>query len=143
MEEFIATLRNTVPECFELSFTEVSFETAEEFQETAEDGILFRALAEKITGVECAGVYVDRYESGFLGAYALALWFMEFDEDNWFPFEEIHIRANTYLNSRARLKDRIELHLLKGKFSPMMLDQPVLVDFRDKTICFLSVRLNN
>lgn len=143
METLVENLRNALlPESFEIAFNRLSFDTGKEFLEAAEDDILFRALGDTVTGIQCADVYVDRFESGFLGAYALALWFMEFDQDNWFSFEDIHAWTETLLNSRPKLKDRTELRLLKGEFPPMMLDQPVIVDYREQTITFLTGKLN-
>ena len=86
---------------------------------------------------ESEPVYIDVYEKGLTASLALALWFMEFDEDNWFSFQDVHDVLKKEFLSRKRVRERLELILVKGSFPPMMLDQPVLVDHREGTITLL------
>ena len=62
----------------------------------------------------CATTYIDTYQSGLVGAYALALWFFRFDEDNWFQYDNVLEKTKGYLNSATKWDDRLELRLFKG-----------------------------
>ncbi len=42
--------------------------------------------------------YLDRYDSAHVGSYAFALWFYQFDQDNWFSFERVRQEIESYLN---------------------------------------------
>lgn len=88
-------------------------------------------------GDESEPVYMDVYRKGLTASLALALWFMEFDEDNWFNFQDVHGVLKKEFLSRIRVREQLELILVKGSFPPMMLDQPVLVDHREGTITLL------
>jgi hypothetical protein len=80
---------------------------------------------------------MDVYRKGLTASLALALWFMEFDEDNWFNFQDVHGVLKKEFLSRIRVREQLELILVKGSFPPMMLDQPVLVDHKEETITLL------
>lgn len=92
--------------------------------------------------------YVESFQSGNIGAYALALWFFRFDEDNWFSFERIHAACNRYLNSYRYQNDRMELRLFKG-FDPggvltqaiAPLDLPVVVNYAEQKVSILIGQL--
>jgi len=144
MKELTNRLRHGIlPECFELESHTVSFGDPEEFKSLSEDLSLFMALVKENTSIRDAVTYVDCFESGFLGACALALWFMEFDEDNWFTFAEIHKPISRIFTGRSRISERLELRLVKGSYPPMNLDQPVLLDFKDLSVTFLIGKLIN
>lgn len=85
--------------------------------------------------------YVDRYDSGFLGAYALALWFMRFDEDNWYSFAKVHAEAEPYLAPPPG--QPVQLFMLKGVRTGGVLasgisaiDLPVVADASQQTLTF-------
>jgi len=144
MEELINRLRNGIlPDCFKLDSHTVSFESPDEFRALAEDPSSFMALVKQNTSVRATGTYVDCFHSGFLGALALALWLMEFDEDNWFSFSEVHGLIRNVFSERSRTGERLELRLVKGCYSPMMLDQPVILDWKTGEIWFLFGKLND
>lgn len=134
MHKLTDSLKNGIlPECFELSSITVAFENPEDFRE----------LLRENTSVNNPDAWVDTFESGFLGALALSLWFMEFDEDNWFSFNDIHKLIAEFFGARSRTSERLELRLVKGSYPPMMLDQPAIVDWRDKKVSFLFGKLND
>ncbi|MEO0900308.1 MAG: hypothetical protein AAFY71_28115 [Bacteroidota bacterium] len=94
--------------------------------------------------------FVDSYLSGFLGSYAFALWFMHFDEDNWFSFERIHSPIEPYLNAYPKYDMRLELRLIKGFQQAGTLaggiavnDLPVVVNHAEQVITIWSGQLND
>lgn len=144
MKELINRLRNGIlPECFELEWHAVSFGTPEEFKALADDPSSFMTLVAENTSVADTGAYADRFDSGFLGALALALWFMEFDEDNWFSFRDVHRAIGEVFSERSRISERLELRLVKGSYPPMMLDQPAILDWREGKVFFLYGKLRD
>lgn len=144
MRELVNRLRSTVlPECFEIGLSTVTFENLEEFSSLLKDPGEFMSLVGENTAVNDSRAWVDIYESGFIAAIALSLWFMEFDEDNWFSFEDIHAALSASFRNRSRISQRLELRLVKGNYPPMMLDQPVLVDHEKGEISFLFGKLND
>lgn len=144
MKELIHGLKNGVlPGCFQLESHTVSFDNSEEFRALSDDVTSFMSFVEQNTAVGNTGAYVDCFESGFLGALALALWFMEFDEDNWFSFRDVHRVIGEIFTARGRKRERIELRLVKGSYPPMILDQPVILDWRDNKISFLFGKLSD
>ena len=144
MEKLIHLLRNRIlPECFELRSNTLSFKDHEEFRSVVSHSGSFLSLVAENTSVGNTDAYVDTFESGFLGALALTLWFMEFDEDNWFSFSEVHGLIRNVFSERSRTGERLELRLVKGCYSPMMLDQPVVLDWKTGEIWFLFGKLND
>ncbi len=127
MEETLMELTEKVlPGCFRLTWKTVPV-TAEGFPGCLRDFL----------GDGSEPIYMDVYRKGLTASLALALWFMEFDEDNWFSFQDVHDVLKKEFLSRKRVRERLELILVKGSFPPMMLDQPVLVDHREGTVTFL------
>lgn len=94
--------------------------------------------------------YVESFESGLVGSYALALWFFRFDEDNWFPFDKVQKETQAYLGARQTMDERLELRLFKG-FDNRLLgvegvvvqDLPVVLDFAEKTLTLWTCGLND
>ena len=85
--------------------------------------------------------YVDTYESGHTGAYAFALWFYRFDQDNWFGFEQVRQATAAYLERYEAQADRLELRLFKGFPNAGLLidpitvpDLPVVVNYAEQVI---------
>ncbi len=135
MEQFIENMRkNILPENFILTGSIFSFETENEFQDAVSDSEKFLSFVNEKWGFDCIGSYADVFFSGFLGSYAFSLWFMEFDEDNWFSFENVQLETKKYLNSYFRVSERKELRVIKGSFLPMRLDLPVIVDYGNRSV---------
>lgn len=135
--------KNILPESFDLNEVIIPFESPEMFSAVADTPDKLMSLVLEHTGVTNGANYVDTFESGFLGALALSLWFMEFDENNWFTFQEIHKVISGTFQARAHRSHRLELRLVKGEYPPMMLDQPVILDYRDLSISFISGKLRD
>ncbi|MBF0440758.1 MAG: hypothetical protein HQK54_02525 [Oligoflexales bacterium] len=99
--------------------------------------------------VNIASAFTDRYQSGFLGSHAMALWFMGFDEDNWFSYQDIHKITKSYLQDDIPLYDcRREFILLKGiKIDGFLVKGhapealPVVIDHADRSFTILLVEL--
>ncbi len=127
MEETLIELgKKVLPGCFRLTWKTVPISA---------EGV--PGCLREFRGTESEPVYMDVYKKGLTASLALALWFMEFDEDNWFAFQDVHGVLKKEFLSRKRTRERLELILVKGSFPPMMLDQPVLVDHREGTVTFL------
>lgn len=114
-ELFLRAMRSYVlPSNFELAYTSIPFEAAEPFLDSEE---IFRewlmskilegfAREEKLTeedlfklAMQLQNAYVDEYEDGYIGSFAFALWFMRYDADNWFTFEQVREQTERYLQS--------------------------------------------
>lgn len=104
---------------------------------------------------ELAGELVERcYDEYFpdshFGAYALALWFYQFDADNWFSFERVLKETEKYLNFYPEWEDRLELHLYKGFDNTGVLvdpvtqvDLPVVINRGERAITIWTCQLND
>ena len=135
MEQFIENMRkNVLPDNFSLEGSTVTFETENEFQAAVSDSKDFLRFVNKEWGYDCIESYSDVFFSGFLGSYALSLWFMQFDEDNWFSFKNVQTNTVKYLNSYMIVAKRKELRVIKGSFLPMNLDLPIVVDYESKSV---------
>ncbi len=144
MKDFLKTLKqNLLPQNFDIQGQTVELEDKNSFDLIFETKYSFTKFLEKEWSIKCDGCFIDVFQSGFLGSYALALWFMEFDEDNWFSFKEIHTETNKFLNSYSSVSERTELRLIKGSFKPMNLDLPVIVNYKDLTVAVLTGQLND
>ena len=135
MEKFINDMREKVlPGCFDLQGSSFRFENKEDFSATVTDSENFLRFVQKEWDFVCEGCYCDVFFSGFLGSYAFALWFLEFDQDNWFSFDAVQKETENYLNSYASVSHRRELRIIKGSFLPMRLDLPVVVDYENLSV---------
>ncbi|MCD4708675.1 MAG: hypothetical protein K8S62_13155 [Candidatus Sabulitectum sp.] len=135
MEKFIENMCNTVlPGCFNLKVLSFDFGNKNDFLVTVNDSRNFLSFIQEKWDFLCEGCYSDVFHSGFLGSYAFALWFMEFDEDNWFSYDSVHKETEKYLNSYSSVSDRNELRIIKGSFLPMKLDLPVVVDYEKLSV---------
>jgi hypothetical protein len=142
LEQMLERLRSRVlPESFRLYHNRKAFSSREGFIAAVSHGKDFIELVSRQTGTDCAGHHVDTYQSGFLGSIALSLWFMSFSEDNWFSYGDVHREVSETLCSRASTETRIELRLIRGKFPPMNLDLPVLVDYGEMEMIVLSAEI--
>ena len=144
MENFVKRMReNVLPDCFELKKISFCFEDRDEFMSIMGDTKSFLSYVQRVSGILCEGCYSDVFYSGFLGSYAFALWFMEFDQDNWFSFEDVLTETKEYLNSYSSVDHRRELRLLKGSFPPMNLDLPVVVDYEKQYVAVWTGKLRD
>lgn len=146
--------KNILNSNFKLVFYEAGVLTKPELQKTADDLSRFRSYLKKnllkvtdrkyLDAVD--GCYVESFESGFLGAIALAFWFMKFDEDNWFNYNDVHAETSKFLGNRT-LDSRIELFLLKGinvfddDDAVIAEDVPVTINFATGRICVWDGKL--
>lgn len=90
--------------------------------------------------------YLDRYPTSFLGKFAFAIWFMQFDEDNWFSHERILSPIDRYLSA-----SEAEVVFVKGvgkNVAPMFRttgiffqDLPVVLDGRTRTVTIMTAEL--
>lgn len=144
MQQFIENMcKKVLPESFVLTESSFCFENEDEFAAALSDSDSFLRFVQENWGFYCAGSYSDVFFSGFLGSYALALWFMEFDEDNWFSFDDVHRETEKYLNSYSSVSERKELRIIKGSFLPMKLDLPVVVDYENMSFAVWTGELRD
>ena len=144
MDDFIESMQERVlPDCFELKRMPFYFENLNEFLTVVDDTQRFLSYVQGTTGFPCENCYSDVFYSGFLGSYALALWFMEFDHDNWFSFNDVLTETKKYLNSYSSVSNRRELRLIKGSFPPMNLDLPVVVDYENHSVTVWTGKLTD
>lgn len=135
MEKFIESMCSRVlPDCFDLEKATFRFYDRNEFLAVTDVADSFSSFVYGEWGYRCEDCYSDVFTSGFLGSYAFALWFMEFDEDNWFSFNDVQKETIKYLNSYSSVSDRKELRIIKGSFPPMKLDLPVVVDYENLSV---------
>lgn len=135
MDKFIKNMREKVlPGCFDLQGSSFRFENEDDFSANVSDTESFLGFVQKEWHFLCEGCYSDVFFSGFLGSYAFALWFLEFDQDNWFSFDAVQRETNNYLNSYTSVSHRKELRMVKGSFLPMRLDLPVVVDYENLSV---------
>ncbi|RMG72371.1 MAG: hypothetical protein D6722_05545 [Bacteroidetes bacterium] len=94
--------------------------------------------------------YLETFPSPQIGAYALALWFYRFDEDNWFSFASAHAEAEAYLSRYEAPSDRLELRLYKGFPNAGLLmdpisvtDLPVVVNYPEQVITIWRAQLQD
>lgn len=95
-------------------------------------------------------LYVDSYSSGFLGSFAFSLWFMGFDEDNWFSHTTIHSELDKYLNTYPNYDMRLELWMYKGFQNAGVLakeitvkDLPVVLNHAEQKISIWTGELHD
>ena len=89
--------------------------------------------------------YIDTYSNSTpIAGYALALWFYDFDADNWFSWERIQEQTIAYFDHNMNTDEwSMDLHLFKGfinrgiiqpGISPNAL--PVVVNWAESSITF-------
>ncbi|MFK7922950.1 MAG: hypothetical protein AB8H47_13380 [Bacteroidia bacterium] len=85
--------------------------------------------------------YVEHHPESHIGSYAWALWFFQFDADNWFSFENMRARLESYLSTFYYASEEISLYLFKGFENNGTLtegigalDLPVTVSYAEQTI---------
>lgn len=96
--------------------------------------------------------YLDYYEVANFGSYAFALWFYQFDADNWFSFERVRTELESYLNYYAYLNAAYEqqLVLFKGfNNNPALVraisppDLPVVINPVERAITIWTAELRD
>lgn len=94
---------------------------------------------------ELQRAYIDGYNnSSPTASYALALWFYEFDADNWFSWESIQQQAQVYFDHNSNTYPWfMELYFFKGFqnrgiISPGICpeDLPVVVNWAEQAVTF-------
>lgn len=145
-----------------LEFFRFPIEDRETFSATAQDHEkLRRFVVEKVDEVcrdrdlapeECEAMrtdlknaYIDEYgNSTPTAGYALALWFYEFDADNWFSWERIQQQTIGYFDHNANTYPWfMSLYLFKGFRNRGIIrpgispdDLPVVANWAEQTITF-------
>ena len=91
-----------------------------------ERGVDSNDKAAMLTDLDSA--YIDLYSNSTpIAAYALALWFYDFDADNWFSWERIQEQTIAYFDHNSNTYPWfMELHLFKG-FTDRGIIQPGIV----------------
>ncbi|MEM6342582.1 MAG: hypothetical protein AAF927_01835 [Bacteroidota bacterium] len=99
-----------------------------------------RTLA-KLAAQSIRSAYVENYPEAYLASYAWALWFFGFDADNWFSFEAMRLRIETYLSTFYYASEDIGLFLFKGFENNGtltdgigVLDLPITVSYAEQSI---------
>ncbi|MBV6653935.1 MAG: hypothetical protein KI786_09290 [Mameliella sp.] len=152
---------------WELEYFTSIFEDEAEFQEVIDSkSTLAEFVGDQVEQIslerfsnskaaELAGELVERcYDEHFpdshFGAYALALWFYQFDADNWFSFGRVQEEIEKYLNYYPNWEDRLELHLYKGFDNTGILvdpitqvDLPVVINRGEQAITIWTCQLND
>ncbi|MGH1338056.1 MAG: hypothetical protein ACRBFS_18185 [Aureispira sp.] len=94
---------------------------------------------------ELREAYLDAYNNSTpAAAYALALWFYQFDADNWFSWEQIQAQTIAYFeHNRNSYPWRMDFYRCKGFVNRGLLapgisakDLPVTVNWAEQTISF-------
>ncbi|PHN04873.1 hypothetical protein [Flavilitoribacter nigricans] len=100
-----------------------------------------KAAEAMLTDIRTA--YIDQYSNSTpAAAYALALWFYEFDADNWFSWERIQQQTIAYFEHNASTYPWLmDLYLFKGFRNKGIIpsgicpeDLPVVVNWAEQTI---------
>lgn len=166
-EAFKKSMYNgVIYENFELKYHSVYFENRQEFLDLVNGHAQFTDWVADQVGQLCATrfanqhagrlagralrcCYMEIFESGHVGSFALALWFYRFDQDNWFGFEQVRKKIESYLDALPNHQDRHELRLFKGFDSGQVLTQgspkdlPVVVNYSEQCITIWSGQLND
>jgi hypothetical protein len=156
---------NLMDENWQIDNHTIHWGSRDEFMEVVEDPQTFHSwLAEELgslaamrfgvahpTAEACKRLdtsALTTYTSGHLGAYALALWFYNFDQDNWFSFEEMLAETNLYLDFMPFMEERIELRFFHGFENQDLLvqglsvrDLPVVVNYSENSVTIWSAHL--
>lgn len=145
-----------------LEYFRFTFEDENAFRSVAQDNALLRAfISLKLANVcndrqvpavkrdemlnEINDAYIDDYSnSSSTAGYAFALWFYEFDADNWFSWEMIQAQTISYFEYNAHIQPwMMDLRLFKGfknrgivapGISPD--DLPVVINWAEQSVSF-------
>lgn len=148
------------PENWPLEFFRFTIEDQAQFMELIQDDVLFRTyVCDRIEELcherevsedarrkmleEIEGAYIDIYNNSTPApAYALALWFYEFDADNWFSWERIQEQTEDYINYHMDSSNwEMELRFFRGVQQRGIIpvgitptDLPVMVNWPEQAI---------
>ena len=143
-----------------LEFFRFTIEDREQFNEIMRDEELFgtyvcdrvrelcaeREVSEEDAAAMLAEIeraYIDTYNNSTPApAYAMALWFYEFDADNWFSWERIQEQTERYINHHMESADwEMELRMFRGVqqrgIIPIAItptDLPVMVNWPEQAV---------
>ena len=139
---------------FELSYQRITFEDADFFAsiisdkaslaETVAANLLLDSMG-PLTEIEVRRQirhsFLDTYTNGHLASFALALWFYEFDLDNWFTFDQVRESTEPYMDQHPLSSDRQDLHLFKGFDNKLLISGartithlPVVVNHAERSV---------
>lgn len=142
-----------------LEYEQTTFDKQETFTGLVNDEAAFRVWMEakvreiaaergveeekiKTMTSQISSTYMDTYFNGTPAAgYALALWFYEFDADNWFSWEGIQKPTEAYFSHHSGYPWEMELRFFKG-FKQLGIirpgitpeDLPVVVNWPERAI---------
>ncbi|MCB0634666.1 MAG: hypothetical protein KDD15_33270, partial [Lewinella sp.] len=109
---------------------------------------LERSVTEKDTAAmisDLTGAYIDTYSNSTpIAGYALALYFYDFDADNWFAWERIQEQTIAYFDHNANTYPWfMDLYFFKGFRNRGIIspgigpdDLPVVVNWAEQAITF-------
>ncbi len=143
-----------------LEFFRFTIEDQQQFNELVNDQTMFRTyVCDRITDLcnerevsdadcqkmlsEIEGAYIDTYHNTTPApAYALALWFYEFDADNWFSWERIQEQTEQYISYHmGGYPWDMELRFFRGVQQRGIIpigitptDLPVMVNWPEQTV---------
>lgn len=94
--------------------------------------------------------FIESFEDGHMGSFALAFWFYHFAQDNWFDFGDMRKVCESYLTHYGpALEDQLQLRLIKGFNNPNMTRLnaedilPVVVNPVERGITVWKVQLSD
>ncbi len=108
-----------------------------------ERGVNEENTTEMLTDIKRA--YIDTYSNSTpIAGYALALWFYDFDADNWFSWERIQEQTIDYFNHNSYTYPWfMELHLFRGFINRGLIQPgispdalPVVVNWAEQAVTF-------
>ncbi len=143
-----------------LEFFRFTIEDQEEFQQIIQDEVLFRTyVCDRVSELcearevgeadtstmlgEIEKAYIDTYNNSTPApSYAMALWFYEFDADNWFSWERIQEQTERYINHHMESNNwEMELRMFRGVqqrgIIPIAItptDLPVMVNWPEQSV---------
>lgn len=150
------------PENWPLEYFRIVIEDLEDFQDLAQDHEALRAFIQaQIIAVcneggvspanrdamvaEVQAAYIDAYSNSTqIAGYALALWFYEFDADNWFSWDQIQTQTLGYFNHHVNSYPwMMDLYFFKGFRNRGIIpvgicpaDLPVVINWAEQSVSF-------
>lgn len=92
--------------------------------------------------------YQDAYDTAHVGSFAFALWFYQFDQDNWFSFQRMREEIEQYLNHYLQAGEELRFVLFKGFPNGATLvkgitapDLPVVINRPERAISIWTAEL--
>lgn len=145
-----------------LEYFRYTFDDQSEFSALAQDNARLRTFVRDKVAEVCGeknvpnaqrdemladvdNAYIDDYSNSTqVAAFALALWFYEFDADNWFSWEGIQAQTESYFNHNASAYPWfMDLHMFRGFVNRGIVpsgicppDLPVVANWAEQSISF-------